>query len=92
MKTLNLAKLKKEFLMLTAFHGHKFCDEIAVLEGVDENVKDGFRKLIRDFMEDLFSMAELDSDALAEELGRNSAFFNSVSQAAKTAGAKAAND
>lgn len=55
--------------MLTAFHGNKFCDEITVLEGVDDNVKEGFRKLIRDFMQDLFQMAELDSEAFAEELG-----------------------
>jgi len=28
MKTLNIGKLKKEFLMITAFHGNKFCDEL----------------------------------------------------------------
>jgi hypothetical protein len=28
MKTLNLGRLKKEFLMLTAFHGNKVCHEI----------------------------------------------------------------
>ena len=50
MKTMNLGKLKKEFLMLTAFHGHKFCDEINSLQGVDDTVKEGFRKLIREFM------------------------------------------
>lgn len=61
MKTLNLARLKKEFLMLTAFHGHKFCDEIGQLEGVEDHVKDGFRSLVRDFMNDLFEMAELDN-------------------------------
>ncbi len=72
--------------MLTAFHGNKFCDEITVLEGVEDNVKEGFRKLIRDFMQDLFEMAELDSEAFAEELGKNSAFFSNVSQAAKSAG------
>ena len=42
MKTLNLAKLKKEFLMLTAFHGNKFCDELQTLEGVEDHVKEGF--------------------------------------------------
>jgi hypothetical protein len=76
MKTLNLGKLKREFLMLTAFHGHKFCDEIAVLEGVDESVKDGFRKVIREFMTDLFVMAELDEGEMQAEIERNSAFFN----------------
>lgn len=75
MKTLNLGKLKKEFLMLTAFHGSKFCDEITSLEGVEEHVKDGFRKLVSDFMNELFNMAELDNEQIAEELGRNSAFF-----------------
>ena len=85
MKTLNIGRLKKEFLMLTAFHGHKFCDEITHLEGIDENVKDGFRKLVHDFMSDLFDMAELDKNELAEELERNSAFFNSISSAAKAA-------
>ena len=83
MKTLNLARLKKEFLMFAAFHEHKFCDEISQLEGVKDHVKDGFRSLVRDFMNDLFEMAELDNQELNEELGKNSTFFNSVSQAAK---------
>lgn len=85
MKTLNLGKLKREFLMLTAFHGHKFCDEIAVLEGVDESVKEGFRKLIREFMTDLFVMAELDESEVQAEIERNSAFFNQFGQAIKEA-------
>lgn len=79
MKTLNLAKLRKEFLMLTAFHGHHFCDEITQLEGVDDHVKEGFRKLVRDFMNELFEMAEFDRAELEEEMSRNSAFFASVS-------------
>ncbi len=86
MKTLNLGRLKKEFLMLTAFHGHKFCDEIQSLEGVDDSVKSGFHTLVSDFMKDLYSMAEIDSEAFAEELGKNSAFFNNVREAAKAAG------
>jgi hypothetical protein len=45
MKTMNLGKLKKEFLMLTAFHGHKFCDEINSLQGVDDTVKEGSLKI-----------------------------------------------
>lgn len=85
MKTLNLARLKKEFLMLTAFHGHKFCDEIVQLEGVEDHVKEGFHKLVSEFMRDLFEMAELDNKELAEELGRNSAFFSSIRDAAKAA-------
>jgi hypothetical protein len=79
MKTLNLSKVKKEFLMLTAFHGHKFCDEINQIEGVEEHVKEGFRKVVREFMRDLFEMAEFDQEDIQQELERNSAFFNSVS-------------
>jgi hypothetical protein len=82
MKTLNMSKLKKEFLMLTAFHGHKFCDEVSNLEGVDDHVKDGFKKVVRDFMHDLFEMAEFDSEELAQEVERNSAFFTSQAAAA----------
>ncbi len=85
MKTLNLGKLKREFLMLTAFHGNKFCDEIAVLEGVDEVVKEGFRKVIREFMTDLFMMAELDESEMQAEIERNSAFFNQFGQTIKEA-------
>lgn len=87
MKTLNLGKLRREFLMLTAFHGHKFCDEITQLEGVDEHTKEGFRKVVREFMKDLFSMAEMESEELQQEMERNNAFFTSVSSAAKHAGA-----
>ena len=83
MKTLNLGKVKKEFLMLTAFHGNKFCDELNTLDGMEEHVKEGFRKVVREFMRDLFEMAELDHDEMQQELERNSAFFSSVSQAAK---------
>lgn len=85
MKTLNLGKVKKEFLMLTAFHGNKFCDEIALLEGVDDTVKEGFRQLVVDFMADLFKMAELDDQTLAEELNSNSALFTSATSAAHAA-------
>lgn len=80
MKTMNLGKLKKEFLMLTAFHGHKFCDEINSLQGVDDTVKEGFRKLVREFMQDLFTMSEIDQAEIEAEMQRNSAFFNSFSQ------------
>ncbi len=86
MKTLNLGKLRREFLMLTAFHGNKFCDEITQLDGVDENTKEGFRKVVREFMHELFTMAEMDAEELQAEMERNSAFFRSVSSAAKTAG------
>ena len=71
--------------MLTAFHGHKFCDELNKLEGVEDHVKEGFRKVVRDFMRDLFEMAEFDQAEMQQELENNSAFFTSVSQAAKNA-------
>lgn len=71
--------------MLTAFHGNKFCDEIQLLEGVEDHVKNGFLTIVQEFMTDLFEMAEIDSETLAEELGKNSAFFNSVREAAKAA-------
>jgi hypothetical protein len=46
-------------------------------------MKDSLRKLVREFMDDLFSMAEMDNDELAEELGRNSAYFSSISNNTK---------
>jgi len=46
MKTLNLTRLKKEFLMLTAFHGNKVVTEIQLLEGVEDHVKQGFATIV----------------------------------------------
>ena len=81
MKTLNLGRLKKEFLMISAFHGNKFCDELQALEGVEDSVKEGFQKLVTEFMNDLFSMAEIDEETLAAELGQNHAFYSSFREA-----------
>ena len=53
---------------------------------MEEHVKEGFRKVVREFMRDLFEMAEFDQEEIQQELERNSAFFTSVSQAAKSAG------
>ncbi len=38
MKTLNLAKLKNEFLMLTIFHGHNFNEQIDKMD-IEEGIK-----------------------------------------------------
>ncbi len=70
--------------MLTAFHGNKVCHEIQLLEGVEPHVKEGFATIVQDFMTDLFEIAELDNAEFAEELSKNSEFFNSVREAAKT--------
>jgi hypothetical protein len=59
MKTLNLGKVKKEFLMITAFHGTKFLSDLEKLE-IDESIKEGFRNLVNDFMKDLFEIADFD--------------------------------
>jgi hypothetical protein len=50
------------------------------LQGVDDTVKEGFRKLVREFMQDLFTMSELDQEEIEAEMQRNSAFFNSFTQ------------
>ena len=42
MKSLNLGKIRNEFLMITAFHGSRVLDELEKLE-VDEKSKEGFR-------------------------------------------------
>jgi hypothetical protein len=34
------------------------------LEGVEEHVKEGFRKVVREFMRDLFDMAEFDHEEM----------------------------
>ena len=54
-----------------------------MLEGVEPHVKEGFVSIVQDFMSDLFEIAELDNAAFAEELSKNSAFFNSVREATK---------
>jgi len=54
-----------------------------LLEGVEPHVKEGFVSIVQDFMSDLFEIAELDNAAFAEELSKNSAFFNSVREATK---------
>jgi hypothetical protein len=59
MKSLNIGKLKKEFLTITAFHGQKFCEEINKLD-IEDNIKESFCKLVNEFMKDLFEMAEFD--------------------------------
>lgn len=71
--------------MITAFHGNKFCDELSTLEGVEDHVKEGFHKLVQEFMKDLFSLAELDEETLQEEFGMNSAFYQSVKEAQQEA-------
>jgi len=59
MKTLNLEKVRNEFLMLTLFHGERFCDEIDKLN-LDTETKKGFQNLVQDFLKDLFDLAEFD--------------------------------
>ncbi len=66
MKTLNIGKLKKEFLMITAFHGNKFNDDLSKMD-IDESIKDGFRTLVNDFMKDLFELAEFDPKSEAND-------------------------
>jgi hypothetical protein len=59
MKTLKLNKLKEEFLMLTVFHGQKFCAEIDKLN-IDAHIKHGFHKMVNEFLTDLLELAEFD--------------------------------
>lgn len=63
MKTLNLHKIRKEFLMLTIFHAEQFSIRIGELE-VDDMVKQGFNTLVSDFLKDLLSMADFDVSEL----------------------------
>jgi hypothetical protein len=59
MKTLNLTKLKDEFLMLTIFHGHKFIEDINKMN-IDKEIKNNLKKQVNDFLRDLLELAELD--------------------------------
>lgn len=61
MKTLKLNKLKEEFLMLTVFHGRKFCTDIDNMD-IDESIKEGFHKLVNEFLRDLLEVSEFDPD------------------------------
>ena len=51
--------MRKEYLIRTAIHGRKFNEDIMKVD-FDENIKNGFRQLVNDFMADLFEMADFD--------------------------------
>lgn len=59
MKTLNLKKIKEEFIMLTIFHGQKFNEEIGRLQ-IDDEIKNNLSQLVGDFTKDLLELAEFD--------------------------------
>ncbi len=45
--------------MLTLFHGQKYCDYVDNLE-IDEEIKNNFKKMVHDFMKELFEIADFD--------------------------------
>lgn len=55
MKTLKFEKIRNEFIMLTLFHGEEFCSKIESLS-LDPETKQGFTKLINEFLRDLFEL------------------------------------
>ena len=57
MKTLNFNKIKKEFVLLTHFHGQEFFREIEEMN-VPEEMKEGFKTIIKDFLEDVTEVTE----------------------------------
>ncbi len=63
MKSLNLGKIRKEFIMLTIFHAEQFNLRIQKLEVSDE-IKQGFYKLVNEFLKDLLEIAEIDINEL----------------------------
>lgn len=58
--------------MLTVFHGGKFCEEINKMD-IEEDIKQGFFKLVNDFLKDLLEVAEFNPN---EEL--NKSFKNEI--------------
>jgi hypothetical protein len=59
MKTLNFKKIRDEFVMLTLFHGEKFKEKIDTMK-VDDEIKNSFKRLINEFMSELFEISEFD--------------------------------
>lgn len=59
MKTLNFNKIKEEFVLLTYFHGQNFIEEIAEMD-VPEEMKDGFKAILTEFLHDVVSVTESD--------------------------------
>jgi hypothetical protein len=64
MKTLNFQKIKKEFVLLTHFHGQEFFREIEEMH-VPTEMKEGFKAIIREFLEDVTEVTE--TEALFKE-------------------------
>ena len=62
MKTLNIKKLRTEFLMLTEFHATNFEAQVALLP-LDQTAKDRMRQEAALFMEKLFELSEHDPKA-----------------------------
>jgi hypothetical protein len=48
--------------MLTLFHGQKYCDYVDRLD-IDIEIKNNFKKLVHDFMKELFEIADFDPNA-----------------------------
>jgi len=59
MKSLNLHKVRTEFIMLTLFHGQNFISKMDSLQ-VDSEIKLSMKKLVEDFLRDLIEVSEFD--------------------------------
>lgn len=76
MKSLNLGKVRKEFIMLTVFHAEQFNISIQRLD-IEDEIKQGFNKLVNDFLQDLLDIAEID----IKELEKTENFKSMVDKA-----------
>jgi len=63
MKSLNISKIRNEFLLLTVFHAEQFSKRIQQLE-VEDEIKEGFIALVNDFLKDLLEMADIHIEEL----------------------------
>jgi len=54
-KSLDFARIQKEFVVLTVFHSSRFLAEIDKME-VDTEIKENFHSMIHEFLEDLFAV------------------------------------
>ena len=80
MKSLNLAKFKLEFVMLTVFHAEQFSLSLEEME-VDNEVKESMKSLVNDFLGDLLQLADVDlrdskNKELYQELMKKAAEFS----------------
>ena len=66
MKSLNLAKYQKEFLMLTMFHAREFKEKLEQIP-LEDHVKQAMQGQVDEFLSKLFEVAQFDPETVSGE-------------------------